>query len=56
MSGGASNNPAEHWETTSYTGAHRVRALLVRQDTVVAVSNYVQVDIWSKHWPRRLRL
>jgi hypothetical protein len=46
----ASRDPLEHWENTAYSGTHRVRAVLVRDDVVVAVSNWLNVNIWSKNW------
>lgn len=42
-----SKNPCEHWESTLYTGTHRVRAVLVRQNMVVAVSAWLQVNIYN---------
>lgn len=49
---GPSSDSTEHWESTAYTGVHRVRALLVRDDVVVAVSPYQTVNIWSRDWRR----
>lgn len=37
----------ENWEGTSYTGNHLIRALLVRDRTVVAVSAWFRVNIYS---------
>jgi len=45
-----SKDETEHWESTAYTGTHRVRAVLVRQNTVVAVSDWIEVNIWSPNW------
>jgi hypothetical protein len=38
----------ENWESTSYTGAHLTRALLVRDSEVVAMSDWFQVNILAK--------
>ena len=37
----------ENWESTRYTGSHLIRALLVRDQTVVAFSDWFQVNIYS---------
>lgn len=50
ITNGVSKDPTIHWESTAYTGKHRVRAVLVRDDVVVAVSSYVHVDIYSPLW------
>lgn len=42
------NDQRETWETTSYTGSHLIRAVLVRDDAVVAESNWFQVNIYAK--------
>ena len=38
----------ENWERTAYTGSHLIRALLVRNRTVVASSDWLVVNIYSK--------
>lgn len=38
----------ENWESTKYTGAHLTRVLLVRDSTVVAISDWFQVNIYAK--------
>ncbi|MCF6743548.1 nucleotidyltransferase [Blastococcus sp. KM273128] len=50
VTGGTSRDQSVHWENTSYTGTHRVRAVLVRDATVVAISPWLNVNIWSKDW------
>jgi hypothetical protein len=37
----------ENWENTSYTGSHLIRAMLVRNQTVVARSQWFRVNIYS---------
>lgn len=46
-------NQDENWETTSYTGSHLIRALLVRDRTVVAESAWFRVNIYAKGQPFR---
>ncbi|MGC1238071.1 MAG: nucleotidyltransferase [Acidimicrobiales bacterium] len=41
----------ENWETTAYTGSHLIRALLVRDRKVVAVSPWFRVNIYAKNQP-----
>lgn len=41
----ATADPAENWESTAYTGSHLIRAMLVTDDMVVAVSDWFQVNI-----------
>jgi hypothetical protein len=43
----------ENWETTSYTGSHLIRALLVRDKQVLATSEWFQVNIYAKGHPFR---
>jgi hypothetical protein len=43
----------ENWERTAYTGAHLVRALLVRGTNVVAASGWFTVNIFAKGHPFR---
>lgn len=38
----------ENWESTRFTGSHLVRALLVREQRVVAVSDWFRVNIWAR--------
>lgn len=45
-----SNDRTVHWERTAYTGVHRVRALLVREEVVVALGGWFEVPIWSPNW------
>ena len=40
-----SPDPKETWEDTSYTGAHWIRAVLVRNSQVVAASDKFVVNI-----------
>jgi hypothetical protein len=37
----------ENWENTAYTGSHLTRAMLVRNQTVVARSQWFQVNVYS---------
>jgi hypothetical protein len=48
LNGAPSDNPRETWENTSYTGAHWIRALLVKDGRVVAVSEKFVVKIYNK--------
>lgn len=47
-----SRDPSEHWENTAYTGTHRVRALIVKENVVVARSPFMNVNIFSGKWRR----
>lgn len=40
-----------NWESAKYTGVHLVRAILVRDSSVVAVSDWRQVKIYSRGHP-----
>ncbi len=51
LDGKPSPNQAENWESTSYTGSHLIRAMLVRAGVVVAVSDWFQVNIYAKGRP-----
>lgn len=48
-------SPQQHvnWEDTSYTGVHLIRAALVRDRSVVATSDWRQVNIYSRNNPFR---
>lgn len=54
IDGNNSADPSENWESTSYTGTHLIRALLVRSDVVVAESDWFRVNIYAKGRPFRL--
>jgi predicted nucleotidyltransferase len=41
---------AENWEDTAYTGTHLTRALLVRNNVVVAESDWFKVNIYARGW------
>ena len=41
-------NQAENWEDTAYTGTHLIRTLLVRNNTVVATSEWFAVNVYSR--------
>ena len=43
----------ENWESTSYTGSHLIRALLVREGRLVAISQWFRVNIYAKGHPFR---
>ncbi|KJF18046.1 nucleotide-binding domain-containing protein [Acidithrix ferrooxidans] len=43
----------ENWESTAYTGSHLIRSLLVRENRVLAVSPWFQVNIYAKGQPFR---
>lgn len=51
LNGRASANARENWEDTSYTGAHWIRAVLVKDSRVVAASDKFVVNIYNKSWP-----
>jgi hypothetical protein len=38
----------ENWESTAYTGSHLIRALLVRNNRLVAKSGWFRVNIYAK--------
>lgn len=40
-----------NWESTKYTGVHLLRAILVRDSAVVAMSEWRQVKIFSRNHP-----
>jgi hypothetical protein len=42
-----SADEAENWEDTAYTGSHLIRALLVRDRTMVATSSWFRVNIYA---------
>jgi hypothetical protein len=44
---------SENWEDTAFTGSHLIRALLVRDDRVVARSDWFRVNIYAKGWSFR---
>lgn len=44
-------DPKENWESSSYTGAHLIRALLVRSNNVVAKSDWFTVNIYASRTP-----
>jgi hypothetical protein len=43
-----SKDPNDNWEHTAYTGKHLTRALLVRNNAVVATSDWFRVNIYAK--------
>lgn len=45
---------AVNWESTKYTGVHLLRAMLVRDSAVVAVSEWRQVKIFARNHPFKL--
>jgi hypothetical protein len=49
-----SSDEAENWENTAYTGRHLIRALLVRNQVVVATSPWFHVNIYAKNVPFRI--
>ncbi len=51
LSGAETVDPAENWESSSYTGAHLIRVLLVRSNTVVAKSGWFTVNIYAPRMP-----
>lgn len=53
MGGKLSDDETVNWEGTAYTGRHLIRAMLVRNRTVVATSNWFQVNIYAKNVPFR---
>jgi hypothetical protein len=54
LKGRPSVDPKDNWEHTAYTGSHLIRTLLVRNNTVVAVSDWFRVNIYSTERPFRL--
>jgi hypothetical protein len=54
IGGNASGDETENWESTAYTGRHLIRALLVRNQSVVATSPWFLVNIYAKNVPFRL--
>jgi hypothetical protein len=48
LNGTRSPDPKETWERTAYTGAHWIRAVLVRRSQVVAVSDKFVVKIYNR--------
>ena len=48
LNGNPTEDRSENWESTSYTGAHLIRALLVRNGNVVARSDWFRVNIYSR--------
>jgi Adenylyl/Guanylyl and SMODS C-terminal sensor domain/Second Messenger Oligonucleotide or Dinucleotide Synthetase domain len=51
IGGDESPSETDNWESTAYTGRHLIRALLVRSQNVVAVSDWFQVNIYAKRVP-----
>lgn len=47
LNGRDSANPRENWEDTNYTGAHWIRAVLVKANKVVAASDKFVVNIYN---------
>jgi hypothetical protein len=41
-------NEAENWEHTAFMGVHLIRAMLVRSDVVVAMSDWFRVNVYAK--------
>lgn len=54
MNGNRSNDETENWEGTAYTGSHLIRALAVRNNVVVASSDWFRVNIYAKGRPFRI--
>ncbi|ADB51241.1 nucleotidyltransferase [Conexibacter woesei] len=50
---GTNSDQTENWENTAYTGSHLVRALLVRNNEVVATSAWFVVNIYARGRPFR---
>jgi hypothetical protein len=48
LNGNPSDDEAENWEDTSYTGAHWIRAVLVKSGTVVAQTSKFVVNVYNK--------
>lgn len=48
---GESADQSENWENTAFTGVHLIRALAVRDRTVVAQSEWHRVKIWAPRHP-----
>ena len=44
----------ENWESTAYTGSHVIRALLVREQRLLASSEWLRVNIYAKGRAYRL--
>lgn len=40
-------DPRENWESTKYTGSHIIRALAVRNDQIIAESDWFTVNIYA---------
>jgi hypothetical protein len=49
-------SPQQHvnWEDTMYTGVHLVRAILVRDRSVVSASDWRKVNVYARNHPFRL--
>lgn len=54
LSGRPTVRETENWESTKYTGSHLIRAFLVRDNNVVATSDWFVVNIWAKGHPPAL--
>jgi hypothetical protein len=54
LQGRETKDPKDNWEHTAYTGSHLIRALLLRTRTVVAMSDWFTVNIYSKDRSFRL--
>ncbi len=48
LSGNQLTDQTENWESTAYTGSHLIRALLVRNGSVVSKSDWFRVNIYAK--------
>jgi hypothetical protein len=48
VKGNALSEQTENWESTAYTGSHLIRALLVRDNRVVAKSDWLKINIYAK--------
>ncbi len=48
------NDQKDNWESTAYTGSHLIRVMLVRNNTVVAASEWFQVNIYSPRYQFQL--
>jgi hypothetical protein len=48
INGNALADQSENWESTAYTGSHLIRAMLVRDNRVLATSAWFRVNIYAK--------
>jgi Adenylyl/Guanylyl and SMODS C-terminal sensor domain/Second Messenger Oligonucleotide or Dinucleotide Synthetase domain len=48
LKGNQLSDQTENWESTAYTGSHLIRALLVRNGSVISKSAWFRVNIYAK--------